>query len=72
MENNQKNRVECYLPCIQFHSGMEFTKEEMSHRVEILGKMVQALIDYISEKEGVQLGIMSISTARGIEFEIYK
>lgn len=69
------NNVETYINCSgvdRVPFGMEYTKEELGRRVEILSGMVQALLDRIAEKEGMELGFMPQTSVYGKNvFRIY-
>lgn len=69
------NTIETYAgpPMREFlGKGFEPTKEQLAHRIAVLEAVLQALIDRIAEKEGVQLGPMMSASTHGYSFFIYE
>lgn len=67
------NNVKTYIGDLNLPPGASLSNEALTHRVEVLGEMVQCLLEYIAEKENIQLGFMAEArTCPGLKFIIYK
>lgn len=64
------NTIETYFK--ESETRVKISKTELLRRIEILSDVVQALMDRIGEKDGVQLGVMATAATKGLKFIIYQ